>query len=228
VISLSGVTDCYQPVEKRLRLTRRCLDVLREFKNPFVTISKNHLVTRDIDIIGEMASQNAAACFVSVTSLDPKLCGILEPRTSRPQQRLRAIEELAQAGIPVGVMTAPIIPGLTDHETPAILEAAAQAGARFAGYTVVRLPWSVKPLFLEWLEAHYPDRKSKVLARLKLLRNGKLYDADFSSRMHGSGDMASQISSLFRIHCRKQGLNQAKMNLSTEYFQRPGEQMRFF
>src|SRR6185437_5184584 len=156
-VALSGVTDCYQPIERHLKLTRQRLEVLREFRNPFTTISKNHLVTRDIDIISEMAAIRAAASFVTITSLDADLCGILEPRTSRPSLRLKTIEELSRAGVPVGVMVAPVIPGLTDHEMPAILAEAARAGARFAGYTIVRLPLTVRPLFLEWLETHYPD-----------------------------------------------------------------------
>jgi DNA repair photolyase len=227
-VTLSGVTDCYQPVERRLRLTRRCLEVLQEFGNPFVTISKNHLVTRDIDIIGEMAKQKAAASFVTVTSLDAKLCGTLEPRTSRPKMRLQAIHELSQAGIPVGVMVAPVIPGLTDHELPAILAEAAAHGAIFAGYTIVRLPHSVSPLFSEWLSKHFPERSEKVLGLIRSVRGGKLNDPNFGTRMTGLGPYAEQIRSLFKIHCRKNGLNKERLALSTEAFKRPGEQLKFF
>ena len=147
VVVMSGVTDPYQPIEKKLRITRGCLDVLAKFRNPVAIITKNRLVTRDIDLLRELASFNAAVVNISVTSLDPNLQRVLEPRTSIPSARLEAIAQLRAAGIPVGVMVAPIIPGLTDHEVPKILQACAKAGAQFAGYTIVRLPWAVAPLF---------------------------------------------------------------------------------
>src|SRR5262249_9850748 len=150
-VSISGVTDPYQPVERRLQLTRRCLQVFAAFRNPVAIVTKNALVTRDIDVLQELASVNAAAVFVSGTSLAPALARVMEPRTSTPAARLRAIQELAQAGVPVGVMTAPVIPGLTDHEVPAILRAAAEAGARGAGYVTLRLPGAVADLFEQWL-----------------------------------------------------------------------------
>src|SRR5467141_59922 len=173
---LSGVTDPYQPVERKLQITRSCLEVLAEFRNPVAIITKNHLVTRDIDILGELAACNAVAVNVSVTSLDPTLQRVLEPRTTSPQGRLYAIEQLRAAKIPVGVMVAPIIPGLTDHEVPKILDACAKAGAQFAGYTVIRLPWAVAPLFEHWLDEHFPERKEKVLSRIRHIRNGKIND----------------------------------------------------
>jgi DNA repair photolyase len=227
-VTFSGVTDCYQPVERKLQITRKCLQVLAEFGNPFLTISKNHLVTRDIDVIAPMAAKNAAASFVTVTSLDAELCGILEPRTSRPEFRLKAIEELSRAGIPVGVMIAPIIPGLTDHEVPSILAEAASRGARFAGCTLLRLPLAVSPLFQEWLEAHYPDRKERVLSLIRSWGEGNLHDSDFGTRMRGKGEFAAQVRALFKIHCAKNGLNREDLGLTTENFQRPGEQMRLF
>lgn len=227
-IAMSGNTDCFQPIERKMQITRRCLEVLREFRNPVITISKNHLVTRDIDILGEMASMNAAASWVSVTSLDEKLCAILEPRTSRPHYRIKAIEELSKAGVPVGVMLAPVIPGLNDHEIPNILAEAARAGARFAGFTPVRLPLSVEPLFLQWLEVHAPDRKDRVLNLLRSMRGGKLNDPSFNSRMRGEGQYAEQIRALFKLTCRKHGLNRTKMELSTDSFQRPGTQLGLF
>src|SRR5712672_1158094 len=172
---MSGVTDPYQPIERKLRITRGCLEVLAKFRNPVAIITKNRLVTRDIDLLGELASHNAAAVNVSVTSLDAKLQHVLEPRTSSPSARLEAVAALRSAGIPVGVMVAPIIPGLTDHEVPKIVEACAKAGAQFAGYTIVRLPWAVAPLFEHWLEEHFPDRKEKILGRIRNLRgNGRL------------------------------------------------------
>jgi DNA repair photolyase len=228
VINISGVTDCYQPVEKKLALTRRCIEVLSEFKNPFTIITKNHLVTRDIDLIAPMAANRAAAVFVTVTSLDPELCGILEPRTSRPAHRLEAIRHLSEAGIPVGVMVAPVIPGLTDHELPSILGAASKAGARFASYVPLRLPWAVAPLFVEWLETHFPQRKEKVLSLIRSIRGGKLNDSTFKSRMRGEGEFAEQIRALFHVYERKEGLNREELELSVDGFQRPGEQLKLF
>src|SRR5437016_2747050 len=152
VLVMSGVTDPYQPIERKLRITRGCLEVLAKFRNPVAIITKNRLVTRDIDLLGELASHHAAAVNVSVTSLDPNLQRVLEPRTSSPSARLETVAMLRAAGIPVGVMVAPIIPGLTDHEVPRIVEACAKAGAQFAGYTNVRLPWAIAPLFEHWLE----------------------------------------------------------------------------
>ena len=225
---MSGVTDPYQPIERRLRLTRRCLEVLVRFRNPVAIITKNQLVTRDIDLLGELAAHQAAAVNISVTSLDPKLQRVLEPRTSTPRARLEAMAQLRAAGIPVGVMVAPVIPGLTDHEVPAILQAAAEAGAQFAGYIVVRLPYAVAPLFERWLEEHFPDRKEKVLGRIRHLRGGeRLNDPRFKSRMRGEGIFAEQISALFEVGCRRAGLGQ-RPGLSTTAFQRPGEQLNLF
>ncbi|HEX9281465.1 MAG TPA: PA0069 family radical SAM protein, partial [Candidatus Udaeobacter sp.] len=176
---LSGVTDPYQPVERKLQITRGCLEVLAQFRNPVAIITKNHLVTRDIDILRDLAACDAAAVNVSVTSLDPALQRVLEPRTTSPQGRLDAIEHLRAAKIPVGVMVAPIIPGLTDHEVPKILDACAKAGAQFAGYTIIRLPWAVAPLFEHWLEEHFPDRKEKVLRRIRHLRGNRLNNSQW-------------------------------------------------
>lgn len=225
VIAMSGVTDPYQPVERRLQITRQCLEVLASFRNPVAIITKNQLVTRDIDLLGDLAVHQAAAVNISITSLDPKLQRVLEPRTSTPRARLEAIRQLRAAGIPVGVMTAPIIPGLTDHEVPAILETAAEAGAQFAGYTVVRLPHAVAPLFARWLEEHFPDRKEKVLGRIRHLRGGaRLNDPRFKSRMCGEGIFAEQIGALFAAGCKRAGFG-ARPKLSTAAFRPPNEQM---
>src|SRR5437868_6484939 len=197
VLVMSGVTDPYQPVEKKLRITRGCLEVLAKFRNPVGIITKNRLVMRDIDFLRELARYNAAAVNISVTSLDSKLQRVLEPRTSLPEARLDAINQLRAAGIPTGVMVAPIIPGLTDHEVPKILKACANAGAQFAGYTVVRLPWAVAPLFEHWLEEHFPDRKEKVLGRLRDLRgNGRINSTKWHSRITGEGFFAEQIANI--------------------------------
>src|SRR5450755_4251326 len=225
---MSGVTDPYQPVERRLEITRGCLRVLAKFRNPVAIITKNRLVTRDIDLLGELAANHAAAVNVSVTSLDPNLQRILEPRTSSPTARLEAIAQLRSAGIPVGVMTAPIIPGLTDHEIPAILKAAAEAGAQFAGYTVVRLPWAVAPLFEHWLDEHFPDRKEKILGRIRHLRGGeKLNGTQFHARMRGDGIFAEQIGRMFEVGCRRAGMI-ARPKLSIDSFRRSQEQLPLF
>lgn len=231
MLAISGVTDCYQPVERKLQLTRRCLEVLAEFRNPVGMITKNHLITRDIDLLAELASIGAAAAMLSVTTLDPELSARMEPRTSAPGRRLAAIEALAKAGVPVGVMVAPIIPGLTDHETPAILNAAAAAGARFAGSVPVRLPLAVAPIFEQWLQHHYPDRKDKVLNRIRSLRGGKLNDSNFNSRMKGEGVFAQQMSAMFKLAVRRAGLDHPFPALSVEHFRRParaGAQLPLF
>jgi DNA repair photolyase len=223
VLSMSGVTDPYQPVERRLRITRRCLEVLAEFRNPVVIVTKNHLVTRDIDLLSELALHDAAAVAVSLTTLDDDLRRIMEPRTSCPARRLAAVEKLAASGIPVGVMTAPVIPGLNDHELPALLSAAAEAGATFAAYVPVRLPYAVRPLFEDWLARHFPERKDKVLNRIRSMRGGELNDARFGSRMRGEGLFARHIAQLFAISCRRAGMGEGRFpKLSTAAFRRGG------
>jgi len=222
---MSGVTDPYQPIERKLRITRGCLEVLAQFRNPVAIITKNRLVTRDVDLLCELASYKAVAVNISVTSLDPNLQRALEPRTSPPTARLETIEQLRATGIPVGVMVAPIIPGLTDHEVPKILEACAGAGAQFAGYTIVRLPWAVAPLFEHWLDEHFPDRKEKVLGRIRHLRgNDRLNNSQWHTRMTGEGVFAEQIASLFEVGCRRAGIG-ARPKLSTAAFRRTIEQL---
>jgi DNA repair photolyase len=223
-LSISGVTDPYQPVEKRLRITRGCLEILAEFRNPVAIVTKNHLVTRDIDLLSEMARHEAAMVAVSLTTLDDDLRRVMEPRTSRPVRRLAAIEKLAGAGIPVGVMTAPVIPGLTDHELPKLISAAAEAGATFAACTPVRLPGAVGPLFEDWLSRHFPDRKEKVLNRIRSMRGGRLNDPGFGSRMRGEGMVADHIAQLFDISCRRAGIERGRFpRLSTAAFRRARE-----
>jgi len=223
MLSFSGVTDPYQPAERKLMLTRQCLEVCLEFRNPIGIVTKNALVTRDIDVLKEFAKFNGAAVFVSVTSLDPELARIMEPRASTPERRLAAIEELSRAGIETGVMVAPIIPGMTDHEIPSIVAAAAKAGARHAGITIVRLPYAVSELFEQWLEEHKPDRKEKVLNQLRDMRDGKLNGTDWGTRMTGTGVVAVQIQSLFKLSCKKAGMNSSPLNLSTQHFRRPDD-----
>ena len=223
VLSMSGVTDPYQPVEKKLRLTRRCLEVLAEFRNPVAVVTKNHLVTRDAELLSELARHGAAAVAVSLTTLDDDLRRVMEPRTSRPARRLSAIRALAEAGIPVGVMTAPVIPGINDHELPDLLSAAAEAGASFAAYVPVRLPHAVRPLFEDWLSRHFPDRKEKVLNRVRSMRGGRLNDSRFGSRMRGEGLFADHIAQLFDLGCRRAGIERGRFpKLSTAAFRRDG------
>ena len=226
VLVMSGVTDPYQPIERKLKITRGCLEVLVKFRHPVAFITKNRLITRDLDLLCELASHHAVAVNISVTSLDPEMQRVLEPRTSPPQARLETVAALRDAGIPVGVMVAPIIPGLTDHEVPAIVDACAKAGAQFAGYTVVRLPWAIAPLFEHWLEEHFPDRKEKVLGRIRDIRggNGRLNDSKFGSRMVGEGIFAEQIGNMFEVACRRAGFGE-RPKLSTAAFRRPTEQL---
>lgn len=221
-LALSGVTDPYQPVERRLRLTRRCLEVLAEFRQPVQVVTKNHLVTRDADLLAELARHRAAAVAISLTTLDPALRAVLEPRTSPPAARLAAVQTLAAAGVPVGVLLAPVIPGLNEHEIPRLLGAAAAAGARFAALQLLRLPGAVAPLFVEWLERHFPDRRDKVLGRIRALRGGRLNDPRFGTRMTGEGPGAAQVQRLFEVACRRAGISRAWPELSTAAFRRPG------
>lgn len=221
-IAMSGGTDCYQPVERRLKLTRGCLEVLTEFRNPVGIVTKNALVTRDLDLLTELARHNAVAVFISVTTLDPELRKVMEPRTAPPAARLATIHKLAEARIPVGVLVAPVIPGLTDHEIPRLIAVATEAGAKFAGHVVLRLPYAVAPLFEQWLAIHFPDKKEKVLNRLRALRGGKLYDAEFGKRMTGEGIFAEQIEQMFNVACRRAGIADNEPRLSTAAFRRPG------
>jgi DNA repair photolyase len=227
-IAMSGATDCYQPAERHFRLTRRCLEVCAELRHPIFIITKNALVTRDRDVLAELARFQCVGVHMSVTSLDPELAGKLEPRASRPAARLQAIRELSAAGIPVGVMVAPVIPGLNDHEMPAILEAAAEAGAKRAGYVLLRLPFAVKGIFTHWLEDHAPTKKHRVLDRVRVMRGGKLYTADWGRRMSGDGIFAEQLSNLFDVATRRAGLNQEHFALSTAHVRKPGEQLSLF
>ncbi|HEX8294890.1 MAG TPA: PA0069 family radical SAM protein [Chthoniobacteraceae bacterium] len=233
VVALSGVTDVYQPIERQLRLTRACLKVFAEFRNPVAIITKNHLVTRDIDLLAELARWHAVSVAISVTTLNADLARVLEPRASPPSRRLAAIRELSAAGVPVRVLMAPIIPGLTEHEIPAVLRAVAEAGALGANYTLLRLPWAVAPLFEDWLERHVPGQKEKVLGRLQELRGGKLYDAQFGARLTGTGPLAEQIKMLFDVARRKagfppEGAGLQVAELSTRHFRVPTDQLSLF
>ncbi|UCG11094.1 MAG: PA0069 family radical SAM protein [Deltaproteobacteria bacterium] len=226
VLTLSGVTDPYQPVERTLQLTRRCLEVVAEFRNPVQIVTKNHLIRRDLDLLAELAKIEAAAVCLSLVTLDSSLSRTMEPRTSTPTRRLAAIEDLSGAGVPTGVLVAPVIPGLTEHELPAILEAAAKAGARFAEYILLRLPLAVGPLFEDWLQRNVPQRKDKILNRIKEIRGGRLYDSRFCSRLKGKGIFAEQISRLFTVARKKEGISEGWPQLSTAAFRTARPQQR--
>jgi DNA repair photolyase len=206
VVTLSGNTDPYQPVERKLAITRKCLEVFLDFRNPVSIITKNALVLRDIDILREMARLEIVHVMLSVTSLDAGLVRVMEPRTSSPALRLQAVEKLAQAGIPVGVNIAPVIPGLTDEEIPAILSAASACGAEAASYILVKLPGSVRELFLEWLERELPGKKERILNRIRDARGGQLNDPRFHTRQSGEGEIASAVSSLFALSAARAGI----------------------
>jgi DNA repair photolyase len=206
-IHLSGVTDCYQPCERRFCLTRACLEVAATACQPLTIITKNALIVRDLDILASMAAQNLMHVALSVTTLDGTLARSMEPRTSTPAARLRAMRTLAEAGVPVRVMVAPIIPGLNDSEIPAILSAAKEAGARAAGWTLLRLPLTVAPVFREWLDRERPAGADRIEGRLRDARGGKLNDAEFGRRMVGTDEMSRQIGNLFRVFARRHGLD---------------------
>lgn len=219
-LGMSGVTDCYQPIEKKLELTRACLKVLAAFRNPVVIITKNYLVLRDLDILKELANYNAIHVIISITTLDEQLARKMEPRASTPKRRLETLHKLNQAQIPVSLNMAPIIPGLTDHEIPQILKTAADLGAQSAHYTMVRLPYSVKDLFSSWIKENYPNRANKVLHHIQAMRNGKLNDAQFGTRMRGEGPYADHVSMMFNNYRNIYNLNHFQ-NLSSENFLRP-------
>jgi DNA repair photolyase len=223
VIALSGNTDCYQPVERRLGITRACLEVLAEFRNPVSVITKSALVTRDLDLLGELARHGAAQVFLSITTLDADLARRMEPRAASPERRLQALAAVAAAGIRVGAMIGPVIPGLNDHEIPAILERAAAAGAQSASWAMVRLASPLDQLFSDWLEKHFPDRAARVLGRIRECRGGKLNDSRFRIRQRGIGAYAEQIRDLFAVSARRRGLDRQLPPLDTAAFRRVGQ-----
>jgi len=219
-IMFSGNTDCYQPIERKLEITRKCAQVFQKFNHPVGLITKNALIQRDIDILAEMAKQNLSTAVISITTLKRDLSRKLEPRTSVPAVRFETVEKLAKAGIPTGVNVAPIIPGLNDEEIPAILKLASECGAAFAGHTIMRLPYSVKDIFLEWLGRNYPEKALKIINRIHEVREGNLSDPNFGTRMSGKGEIAEAIHKLFKISCEKYGLNKQKMKLNYNLFKR--------
>ncbi len=230
-ISMSGVTDCYQPAERKFRLTRGCLEVLLEARQPVTIVTKNSLVLRDLDLLRQMSALNIIHVAVSVTTLDRELAHTMEPRTSPPAERLRAIRELNQAGIPVNVMVAPVVPGLTDSEMPEILRAAKEAGARAAGYIMLRLPLNVLPVFLDWLQRSYPLKQKRVESHIRSMRGGRMNDPNFGTRMRGQGLMADQIENFFDVFTKKYGLDGDLPELDCSKFRPPRSasgQLRMF
>lgn len=220
-IAMSGVTDCYQPAEREYQLTRGCLAVAAECRQPMGIVTKNALVARDLDLLAELAHYNAAHVAVSITTLDAQLARTMEPRTSSPDARLRTIRELSAAGVPTRVMVAPIIPGLNDSEMPAILSAAREAGATMASYTLLRLPSSVVDVFFGWLERFYPDHVEKVRSRIRTTRDGELYQSQFGTRMRGEGEIARQIQQTFRVFREKNGYHTESLPLDVSHFRPP-------
>ncbi|MBX3413481.1 MAG: PA0069 family radical SAM protein [Pirellulales bacterium] len=230
-IMFSGVTDCYQPAERRYRLTRGCLEVACEARQPIGMVTKNALVVRDVDVLAEMAAHRTTLVSISITTLDAELARTMEPRTSSPEARLRAIRELTDAGIPTTVLVAPIIPGLNDTEVPAILQAAAEAGALKASFVLLRLPLTVRPVFLDWLVRTQPLRAARVEALIRSTRGGELSDGKFGSRMRGKGPYAEQIGATFRVFAAKHGLDRPTPELDASQFRPPraaSGQRRFF
>ncbi|TDW99999.1 PA0069 family radical SAM protein [Dinghuibacter silviterrae] len=227
-ISLSGNTDCYQPAERKFRITRSLLEVALEYRQPIGILTKNAGVLRDADLLREMSSMRLVTVLVSLTTFNEDLRRAMEPRTTTAHQRLKVLETLSSWGIPTGVMTAPMIPGLNDHEMPALLKAAKEAGASRAGYTVVRLNGAIKLLFHDWLYKNFPDRADKVWHQIEACHGGKVNDSEFGRRMSGEGGEADVIRQQFRIHTQRLGLNSERLSLDTSLFRRPGEQMRLF
>lgn len=231
VIAMGTNTDPYQPIERTRKITRRVLEVLAAHNHPVAIVTKSALVTRDIDILGPMAEKGLAKVALSVTTLDRKLARKMEPRAATPERRLDTLELLARAGIPTGVMVAPVIPALNDHEIEDILARAAKAGARQAGYIILRLPHEIKDLIREWLEQHYPDRADHVMTLVRQMRGGKDYDANWGKRMSGSGPYAHMISKRFRLAAKRLGLNRSEVRLDVRQFKRPprpGDQIGFW
>jgi len=220
-IALGANTDPYQPVERKWKITRSLLEVAARYNQPVGIVTKNALVERDLDILAPMARRGLAAVFVSVTTLDHQLARRLEPRASAPSRRIEAIRRLSDAGVPVGVMFAPVIPFLTDAALESVLGAAAEAGARQAGYILLRLPYEVKQIFRDWLECHYPLKAAHVMSRVQAMRDGRDNDANFGSRMVGKGEFADLLGKRFRLACKRFGLNRNQRKLDVSQFRRP-------
>jgi DNA repair photolyase len=229
-IAIGVNTDAYQPAERELHITRSVIEVLADCDHPFTLITKNALIERDIDLLAPLAAKRLTQVFISVTNLDPALARKLEPRASAPYRRLEAVRKLARAGIPVGVLVAPVIPFITDRHLEEILERAAEAGASDAGYVLLRLPWEVAPLFKEWLATHYPLKAEHVMSLVHQMRGGKDYDSTWGVRQRGTGTFADLIAQRFALACERFGLNRDRAGLDTSRFKAPrtGPQLDLF
>jgi len=228
-IAMGTNTDPYQPIERDWRITRACIEVLAETDHPLMITTKSDRVVRDIDLLGPMAAKGLTSVMISITSLDPKIAMTLEPRAPAPRRRLAAIEALAKAGVSVQISISPLIPAITDHETEAIMEAAANAGATRASFIPVRLPWEVAPLFRAWLDEHYPDRAGKVMHIINEIRGGRDNDPAFGTRMRGQGPWYDLMLTRFRRAKRKYGLDRERVELRSDLFRPPqGAQGRLF
>jgi DNA repair photolyase len=221
LLNIGSATDAYQPIERKLLITRAVIEVLSDCAHPFSLVSKSSGVERDLDLIAPMAARHLAAIYISVTSLDAGLSRILEPRAASPQRRLQTIKALADAGVPVGVSVSPVIPFINEPELERVLEAAADAGATSAFSVVLRLPWEVNPLFQQWLDQHFPDRAARVMARVREMRGGKDYDARFGARMRGEGVWAQLLSQRFHKAAARFGLNRQRVELDLTQFRKP-------
>ncbi|WP_219224346.1 PA0069 family radical SAM protein [Pedobacter antarcticus] len=228
VISLSGNTDCYQPAERKYRITRELLRIAADYGQPVSLITKNALILRDLDILKELAARNLCAVYLSINSLNEDLRLKMEPRTATAKQRLKVLSALSDAGIPAGVMVAPLIPGLSDHEIPSILKEVTACGAIHAGYTVVRLNGAISVIFRDWLEQNFPDRAEKVWHQIQSCHQGAVNDSRFGTRMRGEGNIAKMIQDTFRLHCRLNGLNKERIKLDSSQFCVPGSQLNLF
>ncbi|ATL46265.1 radical SAM protein [Chitinophaga caeni] len=227
-IALSGNTDCYQPLERKMFLTRQLLEVAWQYKQPIAIITKNSLVLRDKYILQQMAKHNLVCVFVSLTTLDEDLRQKMEPRTTTAAQRLRVLKELSDVGVPVGVNVAPMIPGLNDHEMPKMLEKAAENGARSAGYTVVRLNDAVKTIFKDWLYKNFPGKADKVWHMISSMHGGEVNDSQFGRRMRGEGNIADLIRQQYKLHTKRLGMNMDRFEFNTTLFERPKIQLSLF
>lgn len=221
-ILMSGNTDCYQPADRKYKLTRQVLEVFLEYRNPVSILTKNALILRDLDLLKELASKDLVSTMLSITSLDRELRRKLEPRTSTAEMKFKAMSELSKAGIPVGIMVGPIIPGLNDNEVPKILKMGSEAGATFVAHTILRLPYAVAPIFTDWLQKHYPEKAHRVITRVKMMRGGKLNDPNWGTRMTGTGGYADYMHKLVAALTKRYGMDKGRHTLATHHFRRAG------
>ena len=222
-IMMSGNTDCYQPAERKYEITRKLLEVFLEFRNPVSILTKNALILRDLDLLKQLAEMNLVRTMLSVTTLDRDLRRKLEPRTSTAEMKLKAMAELAKAGVPVGVMVGPIIPGLNDNEVPQILKRASEAGAKWVAHTILRLPYAVAPIFSDWIEKNFPEKANRVMTRIRMIRGGKLNDPNWGTRMTGTGAYADYMHQLLDALSKKYKMQELRVPLSTHLFRRNGD-----